>query len=324
MSEQLRVLAHDVYHGTIKKYSVEEGNDAIRKAINEACGGEFSYYSYLDNRGKVFKVLSEVLTVAMGEPLTSQMDEFVEVIDVPLGDTKEFIIENQDLFRVAEIANGSQDLRRQRIFDSKIKVETSKLGIKLYTDLDLFMANRIKWDALCDRVIRSYEVEIGKRKLEAIMSAYDGLSAPYQISGTYSEDKLHDAIAHVMAETGAPSCVIYGTRKALSKITQAVVSEKKKEEFASMGHYGSFYDTEMRVLPQFHKYGTTEFLVDDNFLMILPNDGKSLVKVILEGEVQVYESNANARNDQQIEYYFGRRVGICVLKANEYAMWKMA
>ncbi len=318
----LQKLALDTYNGSVEKYSKVEAEHAIRNAIVDACGGEWNYFSFNKNKWDVYQIMSEVLSVGLGELLIGKFDNFAEVRDTELGDTVEFIVEDKSLFRVATIADGNIDIRKQKLYNGKLAITTEKLAIKIYEEFDRFIAGRIDWATMIDRVQLSYAHEVSVRIYNAIYGSYDTLVAPYQVSGTFDETKLLDAIAHVEASTGQKA-VVFGTKRALAKITTADTSEGMKDKLNVLGHYGMFRGTDLLELPQAHKPGTNDFAVADDFLLVVPN-GEKIVKVILEGDVYIYDTEAGARNDEQIEFFFGRKVGIGVLKADNYAIYKLS
>lgn len=317
----LQKLAHDTYKGTVQKYSKQEAEDAIRNAIIDACGGEWNFYNFQKNKWDVYQVISEVLSIGLGELLIDRFNRFADIIDTNLGDIPEFIIESKDLFRVATIANGNTDIRRQKLYNGKLDITTEKLAIKIYEDLDRFIAGRINWQNMIDRVQLSYGHEMAIRIYNAIYGAYDILTAPYQQSGTFDETKLLDLIAHVAASTGQTP-VVFGTKSALSKITVADSSDAMKDEYNLMGYYGVFRGTDLLELPQAHKPGTSDFVVDDNFLLVVPNTEK-IVKVVLEGDPFVYDTEPGERNDEQIEFFFARKAGVAVLRADIFGIYRL-
>lgn len=307
-------------------FSLEEGNEMIRGAILEACGGKLDRYSLMDNRGAIFKVLSEVMTPGLGELLVGAFDEFADVKEVDLGDTVQFDIKDNSLFRVSMVAPGTRNIRRQKIYNKKLDISTDKLAIKIYEELDRFLAGRIDWVELTNRVQTSYQVEISNRIYEAIYASYDDLEAPYKYNGSFDEDVLIEAIKHVEASTGQKAGV-FGTKTALAKIKldPNFLSDGMKDKLNVMGHLGQFRGTDLFELPQGYRPGTHEFLVSDDFLMVLPI-GEKIVKVLLEGDVIVDDrgdGGADVRNDEQIEFFLARKVGIGVLKANNYAIYRL-
>ena len=318
----LQQLALDTYKGSVQKYSKSEAENAIRNAVIEACGGEWNFYSFNKNKWDVYQIMAEVLSVSLSELLIDKFNNFCEIRDTELGDTTEFIVADKSLFRVATIADGNTDIRRQKLYNGKLTISTEKLALKIYEDFDRFISGRIDWTEMVNRVQLSYAHELSIRIYNAIYDSYNTLVPPYQVSGVFDEAKLLEAIAHVEAATGQKA-VVFGTKTALAKITTATASDGMNDKLNLLGHYGMFRGTDLMELPQAHKAGTNTFAVADDFLLIVPN-GEKIVKMVLEGDAYVYDTEAGVRNDEQIEFFFGRKAGIGVLKADNYAIYKLS
>ena len=134
-------------------------------------------------------------------------DEFfmnmVEDRNMSLGDTNKFHIEKECLFAVADIAEGTQGIRRQRIEGGQdITVNTQLRAVKIYEELNRVLAGRIDFNKFVDLVGKSFT----KQELDAAYAAFTGmfskLQAPYTVTGTYDEEKLLDLIEHVETSTG--------------------------------------------------------------------------------------------------------------------------
>ena len=325
VKNEIQKLSLDLYNGNVEKYSNEEANEVLRQAINDACGGTFTKNTFMDNKGKVFQILEDTLSIATGYTLYERFEDLAEIHDVALGDTIEFTIEDTDLFKISTISVGNRDIRRQKLYGKKLTVSVEKLAVKIYEDLDRFLAGRINWANMIDRVAASFANEIGIRIYNSVYSAYDSLTAPYQVamSGTFDEAKLIDAIAHVEASTGKPAKVL-GTKAMLGKITDAEVSDEMKNTKNKLGHYGVFRGTALEVLPQGHIAGTDNFAVSDGFLIVVP-DGEKIVKVITEGETIVDDKTVDGnRNDEQVEFYMGENIGVAAIKSKSYAILRLA
>ena len=64
----LQKLSLDVCRGSVEKYSVKDGSDAIRAQILEAMGTqEWDVYKFQQNKFEVYRILSEAITVALAE-----------------------------------------------------------------------------------------------------------------------------------------------------------------------------------------------------------------------------------------------------------------
>jgi len=121
VDEKLIKLAVDSYYGrTGSEYSVSDSMEVLRNALAEANNGS-SKLNFKDLRdGKcngLFSVV-EVLVEKINEEGLKGDEFFVNFIEdrnVALGDTPVFHIEKDCLFAVADIAEGTQGVRRQRL-----------------------------------------------------------------------------------------------------------------------------------------------------------------------------------------------------------------
>lgn len=322
----LQRLALDVYQGKNVMFNEVSGEQAIRNAINDAVGGEFNYKTFRENKYKVFTILEEVLDITLGVVITNQFDSLAEVKSVALGDRPSFRVEDNSLFRVARIAGGNNDLRRQKILNRRFEIETDYFGAKLYTELEQFQAGMVDFTGWVNRLSLSFAHDMGTQIYKAIAESYISLNSVYGQAvgtGTYSEDVLFDLIQHVEAKSGKKAQVL-GTRKALRKVSkELLMSDSMKDQLNKVGYIGTVGGTDLVLLPQAHKVGSDEFFVDDNMLIVIPT-GEKLVKVLIEGEATVIETaDAGARNDQQMEYLFQKKMGVGVMQSAIYGMYKL-
>lgn len=322
-------LAVDGYKGHVAgDYSVNDTQEALRQALVEANGGstKLDIKAIRDGRcNGVFAIVEELVNVIHEEGLKG--DEFfmnmVEDRNMALGDTNKFHIERECLFAVADIAEGTQGVRRQRIEAGQdITVNTQLRAIKIYEELNRVLAGRIDFNKFVDLVGKSFT----KQELDATYDAFVGmfkkLKAPYTETGSFDEDKLLELIDHVEASTGE-TAVIVGTRKALRKIKTAVVSDSAKEEMYAMGHFGRFNGTELVAVKQRHKSGTDDFILDDNVLYVFAGDTKP-IKRVTEGDVTMLMGTPMNNADMSQEFLMMKRTGIAVIFDRDFGVYNLS
>lgn len=322
-------LAVDGYKGHVAgDYSVNDTQEALRKALVEANGGstKLDIKAIRDGRcNGVFAIIEELVNVIHEEGLKG--DEFfmnmVEDRNLSLGDTNKFHIERECLFAVADIAEGTQGVRRQRIEAGQdITINTQLRAIKIYEELNRILAGRIDFNKFVDLVGKSFT----KQELDATYDAFVGmfkkLKAPYTETGSFDEDKLLELIDHVEASTGE-TAVIVGTRKALRKIKTAVVSDSAKEEMYAMGHFGRFNGTELVAVKQRHKSGTDDFILDDNVLYVFAGDTKP-IKRVTEGDVTMLMGTPMNNADMSQEFLMMKRTGIAVIFDRDFGVYNLS
>ena len=322
-------LAVDGYKGHVAgDYSVNDTQEALRKALVEANGGstKLDIKAIRDGRcNGVFAIIEERVNVIHEEGLKG--DEFfmnmVEDRNLSLGDTNKFHIERECLFAVADIAEGTQGVRRQRIEAGQdITINTQLRAIKIYEEVNRILAGRIDFNKFVDLVGKSFT----KQELDATYDAFVGmfkkLKAPYTETGSFDEDKLLELIDHVEASTGE-TAVIVGTRKALRKIKTAVVSDSAKEEMYAMGHFGRFNGTELVAVKQRHKSGTDDFILDDNVLYVFAGDTKP-IKRVTEGDVTMLMGTPMNNADMSQEFLMMKRTGIAVIFDRDFGVYNLS
>ena len=322
-------LAVDGYKGHVAgDYSVNDTQETLRQALVEANGGstKLDIKAIRDGRcNGVFAIIEELVNVIHEEGLKG--DEFfmnmVEDRNLSLGDTNKFHIERECLFAVADIAEGTQGVRRQRIEAGQdITINTQLRAIKIYEELNRVLAGRIDFNKFVDLVGKSFT----KQELDATYDAFVGmfkkLKAPYTETGSFDEDKLLELIDHVEASTGE-TAVVVGTRKALRKIRTAVVSDSAKEEMYAMGHFGRFNGTELVAVKQRHKSGTDDFILDDNVLYVFAGDTKP-IKRVTEGDVTMLMGTPMNNADMSQEFLMMKRTGIAVIFDRDFGVYNLS
>ena len=319
----LQKLARDVYHNKNLKFNEVDGNEALRKAIIEAVGGEWSYYNYMDHKGAFFSVLAEVLSVPLGEGLDA-FGSLVGVHNIGLTDKRVIKIKDPSLFKTCKVARGNNRVVRQKIYNKQITVTTEPIAIKIYAEWDEFISGQVDFAEMIDRVNKSIAADTAVSIAGALASSFNKSTNPlYNIDGSFDEAKLRELVARVKAKTGLP-VAIYGTATALGKVTSAVISDASKDEFNNLGYYGKFNGTQMVELPQAYKNGTETFALDDTLVYVLPS-GVELIDLTYQGDPVVSEVTDNAaRQDQEIEFQIVLNRAITVLLTKFFGVYDIS
>lgn len=320
----LQKLSLDVCRGSVEKYSTKDGSDAIRKQILDAMGtDEWDIYKFQQNKFEVYRILSEAITVALAELTLQKYNDWVEYKDLALGDTVEFYVPNADLFEVGYVADGTNQMRRQRITNKKLAMTGFPMGIKIYEEFLSFMMGRVDWQEMVSRTAASLDYKLSEIIIKQIESAYNGLDSKYVKTGSYNETELLDLVQRVEAKTGQ-KCTIFGSKKALARIRQGastILSSTDKEDLRNHGFVTVIHGTAVVEIPQVLDKNDNYALKDD-MLFVIPTGSTKMVKLGFEGDAYIYEVNDPAtRMDQQIEYMVTRKVQIGVCKSNFYGVY---
>ena len=304
----------------------EENMEVLRKALVEANGGSTKLdYKSMRRNVELFEIIETILEMndVQGFEDNDFFEQFVEYRNLALGDENQFYIEDNTLFTVNTTAEGIGSTLRQRINKGKHEtIPTLLYTIETYAELNRLLAGRIDIVDFVERIRRSFM----HKRMDAIYTTFyngiSGLPAAFGKTGTYSETDLLDLIAHVEASTGGDA-IIVGTKKALSKVESAVVSESAKERLNQTGFYGVFNGTPMMDIKQSHKVGSYEFAISDNDLWVVTANDKP-IKFVTEGDAIFEQGQATDNADRTIDILAGERYGIGIVLNQLYGQYRIS
>ena len=320
-------LALDAMNGRVSgNFSEHDTSESIREALIEANGGSTTINMKTFHRGNaLFDLIEELMPHIIEEGLKGD-EMFFDLVDyrnTAEGDAIEFVAEDGSEFIMAEIANGTQALRRQRLdAGESVVVKTAPFGVRVYEELRRLMAGRVDFNTFIDKVAKSAV----KAQRNAIHAAFNGISAAtaglnstYVISGTFDEEDLLELVEHVEAKTGMPAKIV-GTKAALRKVTSAVVSDEGKSDLYNMGVYGKWNGVPMIAVKQAHKVGTDEFILDNNKLYVVAGGDKP-IKMVNEGEGLIVNGDPTSNQDLTQEYTYIQSWGIAVMVSSAMGVY---
>lgn len=320
-------LAIDARRGNVEKYSAGQAQEVLRQALIEANGGStvLDYKAIRSGKcNEIFDLLEEILNITLEEGLTG--DEFwnamVDYRNVAQGDKNLFIVKDANLFVVSEIAQGTQGIRRQRLTgEEAVSIPTSVKAVRIYEELNRVLSGRVDFNEMIDKVAESFRQQL----MNDIYSVWDGVTSDqlggvtyFPAAGSYSEEDLLDLIEHVEAAAGGKRATIIGTKKALRNLIESVQGNTARDEMHLNGFYGYFFGTPCVAVPQRHKIGTTQFVLDDNCLTILAGDEKP-IKVVREGNPIMLLGDPTQNADFTQEYFYAEQFGVGVVTAGKNA-----
>lgn len=316
-------LAIDAYKGNVEQYSVGQSQDVLRKALVDANGGStiLDYKKIRDGKcSGLFSLIEEILSRTVAEGLQGDefFNAFVEFRNVAEGDQNLFIVEDSNLFVVADAADGTQGIRRQRLGGStETSIPTALKVVRIYEELGRVLAGRVDFNTFINKVAESFRQKL----LNDIYALWSNATAAqlggvtyFPTAGSYDEDDLLDLISHVEAAAGGKQATIVGTKKALRNLKESIQCDGAKDELHNLGYYGKFYGTPVVAVPQRHKVGSTEFVMDDDTITIIAGDDRP-IKVVYEGNPIVLMGDPMSNADFTQEYLYGEKYGMGIVLA---------
>lgn len=316
-------VAVDAHHGNVEKYSVGQSMDLLRQALVDANGGSttLNYKNIRDGKCVgLFTIIEEILsrTVVEGLQESDYFNALVDFRNVAEGDKNVFNVEDSNLFVVAEVADGTQGIRRQRLGGvTETSIPTTLKMVKIYEELNRVLSGRVDFNVFINKVGESFKQAL----LNDIYGLWSTATAAsfggdtyFPAAGAYDEDELLDLIAHVEAAAGGKQATIIGTKKAIRHIDIAPFGDNAKDDLYNLGYAGKFYGTPVVATPQRHKVGTTDFVLDDDVLTIVAGDDKP-IKVVYEGDPIIIMGNPLDNGDLTQEYLYAEKYGVGIVLA---------
>ena len=322
-------LAVDSYKGKVAgNFSQSDSMEVLRKALVDANNGstKLDYKAIRDGKcNGLFSIVEEIIQKIVVEGLTGN-EFFMQMVDyrnLALGDENEFVVPDNSLFTVSDIAEGTQGIRRQRLNGATtVTVKTQLKAIKIYEELNRVLSGRIDFNDFIARVSKSFTNKTKEDIYTAFQGSFSSLPATFAQSGSFSEDGLITLIEHVEAATGEDA-TITGTKAALRKVTQATISDSAKEDIYGMGYYGKFNGTPMVAMKQVHKTGTYDFALTDNDIYVLAGNTKP-IKFVTEGDSMIITGNPIDNQMLQQEFLYTDRYGVGVIINSMYGIFRIS
>ncbi|MEK4289381.1 MULTISPECIES: hypothetical protein [Paenibacillus] len=324
--QALIALGLDIYKNELPVGThFSAANSTMRDKIVELFGSDrITHKEMRRNKPEFFEIIEEVLDVSVQEGLKEEgfFQQLVEYRDLNLGDTNVFTIPDRNLFDVAMVSEGNNNIRRQRIDSDSITVNANVYAVKIYEELNRFLSGAINWVELVNRVKESFKQKILTDIYTSFRNAYSKLPAVFAKTGTYDSETMTDLIAHVEASSG--KVMVVGTKKALKKYAPTHVSEVSKDIFNEQGYFTVVDGTPVLALTQIHKPSTFDFILDDNELYVIPVVGTKPVKMVREGGTMIYDGTTNNSADETIEYMIKQRYGINVILSSYFGIYRFS
>lgn len=334
MSKELVTLCIDTYKGVVTDYSTKEASEVIRKAFVDMIGTDKpTPRQFRKHKNDIFEIIEVVLDELVDEGWENNkfFEQFVEYRNLNLGDTNEFYVEDKTMLTVSKVAQGHWDLRRQKLnIGDSFTVQTDVYGASVYTDFLRFLAGRIDWGKLVDKIQEAVKFKMATEIYVNFMSSMNYLPAQFKHTGSFSEDAMLDIVGHVQASSNYAPVVIAGTRKALKEIVKSysgtnsfLMSENMKDNINQTGILETWNSIPLLEIPQVHVPNTFDFMLDDKRLMILPANSKP-IKVVREGQSLIKEvSDGTTNADMSMEYKFLTQFGVATIFNVMYGMYEL-
>lgn len=329
-------LMMDAASGSLEEgISIKEANEKIVSMFKQVIGvDEHSSKAEIrkairKNQQVLFDLIEEVVPnlLRTGWQETPFFNEFVEVRNMDIGDKAMFYTEDETLLSVSKVSGNHWDIDRQRLGKgASYTVETSWYGIAVYSEYERLLTGAEDFSTFVTKLYEAVDRFVNESIYQAMISASAQLPGGATGQGQWvktgaltvaEKNVFMQLIEDVQMATGM-DVVIMGTKAALSRLEgmQDIqwVSEDMKVQRNTTGRIGYFEGIRLVEIKQgFRLNTTTEYLVDDKQLLIMPVGDNKFIKVINEGNPEMRQVNDNTANqDMTYDYRYMWKMGVGV------------
>lgn len=327
--------------------TVKEGSDKIVSMFKKIIGvNEKSTKAEIRkaikrNQQVLFDLIEEVVPnlLQTGWQENPFFNEYVEVRNLDIGDQAVFYTEDETILSVSKVSGNHWDIDRQRLGKgASFSVETSWYGIAVYSEYERLLTGAEDFATFVSKLYEAVDRFVNESIYQAMLSAAAQLPGGATGSGQWvktgpldmnTKETFVQLIEDVQMATGM-EVVIMGTKTALSKLEgmQDInwVSEDMKVQRNTTGRIGYWEGIRLVEIKQgFRLNDTTNRLVDDKELFIMPVGDNKFIKVINEGNPEMRQVNDNTVNqDMTYDYRYMWKMGVGVQIGLLFGVYKIA
>ena len=213
-------------------------------------------------------------------------------------------------------------------------VDTAVYGIKVGSDIRLFLTGRKDWGAFVDAVVKAYINKVQTLIATQFANGVNIIPVPSTLTGTGAlnagSKAAFDAIIEKVGSANESGVVIMGTKtalknlNALTKIDYADPAASVKEAVANTGIIGSYEGTPLMQIPQkFTDKTLATPIVDNTKIYIMPAVENKFIKFVDYGETEIEVNEKGDTKDDMQSYEVQRRMGVATLMTRYFGIWSI-
>lgn len=333
-------LMLDYSHDMLDGISAREANDKIVEIFRNIIGcDEKSTKAEIRrgirrNKNLIFDLIEVVIDDALisGWQENPFFKEFVEVRNLAMHDKNEFYVPDDSVLSVMKVSGNHHDLLRQRLGAGKtFSVETSWYGIKVYAEFERLLTGLEDFSTLVGKITEAFDRYVNQALYETLIGIGTTLGSQWYKASAINDttkETLRTLIMDVSMATGS-EVVIMGTYAALSKVYDLTnvswASGDMKNEKYTTGRFGYWEGIRLVELKQGFKLNdTTQYLIANDVLFIMPVGIEPMIKLVYEGDTQTYQvQDAGTHMDMTYDYEVQTKMGIGVITNQKFGYWKI-
>lgn len=283
------------------------------------------------NQVELFDIIEDTIQdlLVSGWMAVPFFQKYVEVRNLALGDKNEFYIEDDSMLSVMEVSGNHHNIIRQRVHGGEKKsINTSWVAIKIYAEYERVLTGVEDWASFVMKIYEAYDNYLIQTMYDALANYANALATPYKVTGSLTDTDLRTLCDLISMMTGRP-VVIMGTKVALRKVTGLqnanYISNDMKSEHYKTGLLGYWEGIELvEIQNRFKKWDFTDYVLENDMLFIMPVSDEKFIKVVNEGDSQIYSVTDPATNrDMTYEMEMQTKLGCAILTGSVFGVYKI-
>lgn len=327
--ENLRELARHAADRTVpENFSLASVDQALADGFKALTG---SVNAFMKNRYDIYDIVIENADRVVPTKVMEQFGQFAEIRNVRQGETVMFkrgpLGRNRAKKFLTQVGlSGVYESFRldKETFSISMKSIGGAVSIDFERMLDGAESLAEFMDVLAEAQVDAIYGEVQGALIAA--ASHAKMPAKNKVDGTYSATALQNLVNTVKAYgNGAvifasPEFVAAMGPDAYTVNGVTKLSAKDMEDIHDTGSIKMFRGTPIVELRQsFLDESNTEVMVNPQFAYVLPTGGDKVVKIVMEGQTQMYD---HTNVDQSIEVFTYRKIGVGIVTLNNWGIYK--
>lgn len=331
--EKLKELARHAAHRTAPEtFSVASVDAAIADEFKALTS---SINMFMKNRYDIYDIIIENADEIVPAKVMDAMNQFAEVVQVKNGDKKVFKRGGLGRNRAKKFLT---QVGLSGVYESfRLDEETFTIGMKaiggaVSIDFERMMSGSESLAEFMDVLVEAQVDGIYAEVQNALMAAAkenSPMPAANKVVGSYSANDLSKVVNVVKTYGG--SATIFAAPEFVAEMgpdaivpaingAQGIYSPDDIDAIHKFGAIKLFRGTPIVELRQsFLDENNSQVMINPQFAYILPSGKEKIVKVLMEGETQIYDA---VNRDQSIEINTYRKVGVGILAFNNWGIYQ--
>ena len=321
-------------------YSMENVNDALAEALREMCG---SVNQFMKNRYDIYEIIIEAADEVVPNKVIDAVGIFAEVRQVGQGQkalfrtrlgrtrARKFLTQVglSGVYETFRLDHGYFEVAAHAIGGAcTIDFERMLDGAENMADL-VALLTEAQTDAVYQEIQKALRAAFAKAGVpannRATGASFDGAEMMKLISTVraYGSGAVIFAPPEFVAAMGADAIVpigVYDNSGTIAAATAGVYHPQDIDAIHNTGYINLFRGTPVIQIPQSfidEKNDTT--WIDPQLAYVLPTGGEKVVKVVFEGQTQMYDF---VNRDQSMEIHTYRKLGTAILTYHNWGIYK--